>query len=112
MFNWLWKKRPIVNNVTIDIKELKEIRDLMFPDYKLEQLPTGEVFHVDMSVDTNLDSVIYELEDGTNDETTRKTLRSISDTLFKVRKILMVEQVMHPDVKHIVFAQEENSEVQ
>ena len=112
MFDWLWKKRPIVNQVTIGVKELEQIRNLLFPDYKLERLPTGEMFHVDMSVDTNLDAVIYDLEEGTNDETARKTLRAVAEKLFKARAILMVEQEMHPDVQHIVFAQEESNEVQ
>jgi len=110
MFDWLWKKRPVVNQVTIGVKELEQVRNLLFPEYKTEQLPTGELFHVDHSVDTNLEAVIYDLEDGTNDPTARKTLRAIADKLFKARELLYVQQEMKPGIQHIVFAQEISDE--
>ena len=110
MFSWLWKNKVESKQVIIGIRELQLINDILFPEYELEQIPGGEYYHIDRSVDTNLDGVIFDLEDGKNDETSRQTLKHISDKLFKVRELLQVHQEMHPDVKHIVFSQEEKDE--
>ena len=103
MFDWL-KKKP--RHVVISVKELEQVRDVLFPQFKLERLPNGEAFHIDQSVDTNLEAILCDLEEGINNEAVQKSLRSIVKKLFLVRDILGPMQHIHPEVSHIVFAQE------
>ena len=59
-------------------------------------------FHVDKSVDSNIDAALMDLEEGFNDKATQQTLRNIAKRLFELREILEVNVVMHKDAKYLV----------
>lgn len=81
---------------------LEEIKNILFPPLELYTDKENNSFHIDSSVDTNIESVITDLEDGYNDETSRKTLKSISERLNKIRKLLNAEQKINKNAKYIV----------
>ena len=61
MLKWL-KPKPVV----LRSEELQQVTELLFPP--LETVERGEdlVFQVDYSVDSNLQSALYDLEEGRN----------------------------------------------
>jgi len=67
--------------------ELEQIANLLYPEPE-EKIVDGLVIVVDRSVDANLNAALLDLEDGTNDETTRLTIRACVQRLFEVRDIL------------------------
>lgn len=107
MFDWFSRKPKVV---VMGNKELQMVRDILYPQFKLERLPNGEAFHIDQSVDTNLEAILGDLEDGINSDEARKSLRLIVKKLFRIRELLDPQQQIHPDVNHIVFAQEPEDE--
>jgi hypothetical protein len=81
--------------------KLQQIQDLLFPPLE-EQMEGDMSFYVDYSVDSNIESAIYDLEEGHNDETVRKTLKAISNKLFKARKILQAYQEIDKNIGYVV----------
>ncbi len=67
--------------------ELERIADLLYPEPE-EKIKDGLVIVVDRSIDSNLQAALLDLEDGTNDEVTRRTIRACVHKLFEVRDIL------------------------
>lgn len=83
MFNWFKKKKKVELG-----SELERVVQILFPQLSTETLPDGTVFHVDYSVDTNLESVLYELEDGVNTTDIHKVVNNVIKRLIEVRKLL------------------------
>jgi hypothetical protein len=96
MFKFL-KKEPAT---TADLK-LQQIQEILFPPLE-EQMEEGMTFYVDYSADTNLDSALVDLQEGHNDNTAHKTIKSVSDKLFKVRKILQAYQEIDKNIGYVV----------
>jgi hypothetical protein len=95
-------------------EKLDLVRQLLFPDLKLEEEldKNGELikYHIDYSVDSNLDAALLDLMDGSNDAVTHKTINSVIKRLYRVRKILNAEAKIHKDSKYlIVDGGEENN---
>lgn len=67
--------------------ELDRIANLLYPEPE-EKIKDGLVIVVDRSVDANLNAALLDLEDGTNDEATRRTIRACLQRLIEVREIL------------------------
>ena len=67
--------------------ELERIANLLYPEPE-EKIKDDMVILVDRSVDNNLHAALIDLEDGTNDETTRRTIRACVQRLFEIREIL------------------------
>jgi hypothetical protein len=67
--------------------ELERIANLLYPEPE-EKIKDGMVIVVDRSVDANLNAALLDLEDDTNDETTRRTIRACLQRLTEVREIL------------------------
>ena len=67
--------------------ELERIANLLYPEPE-EKIKDGLVIVVDRSVDSNLQAALLDLDDGTNDEVTRRTIRACVQRLFEVRDIL------------------------
>jgi hypothetical protein len=87
-------------------KKLEEIRELLFPDLKLDQEldENGEVikFQVDYGVDSNLDAALIDLQEGYNDGPTQKTISNITKRLYLARKLLNAEAKIHSEAKYLV----------
>ena len=86
--------------------KLEQIKTLLFPPLELnEELSNdGSVmkFHVDYSVDSNLDAALMDLQDGQNDEVTQGTINEVTKRLIQVRKLLEVYAQIDKDAKYII----------
>jgi hypothetical protein len=87
-------------------KKIDEIRNILFPPLQLNQEPDKDgtiiKYHVDFSVDSNLEAAIIDLEEGINDPNVRKTLTSILDNLLKVRRMLDAYASIDKDAQYII----------
>lgn len=101
MFNWFKKK-----DVTPADLKLEQVKNLLFPPLTLETEigKEGEIFkfHVDYSVDSNLDAVLIDLQEGHNDEVAQSTINEAIKTLIKVRILLGAEQEIDKEAKYII----------
>jgi hypothetical protein len=95
-----FKRKPKEQLTTADEK-LEQLRNLLFPEPEIEMEGDME-FYVDSSVDMNLESVIVDLQEGHNDAVCQKTLKNISDRLYKARKILQAYFEADPNIKYVV----------
>lgn len=69
-------------------ERLRQVIGILFPPLETEDLPDGSRVQIDYSVDSNLDAVLLDLEDGHNDESARSTLRDCIKRVARVRDIL------------------------
>lgn len=87
-------------------QRLEEIKNILFPALELKQEidKDGSVikYHVDYSIDTNLDAVLIDLEEGHNDQAVHKTLSNMIKRLIKVRKILDTYPELNEEAKYII----------
>ena len=101
-FPWIIRKKP----KTPAEEKLDLVKNLLFPELELQEEmdKDGTIykFHVDRSVDSNIDAALMDLEEGFNDKATQQTLRNIAKRLFELREILEVNVVMHKDAKYLV----------
>jgi len=88
MFNLkTFKKQP----KTTAEEQLEQIKNILFPPFKLESKQTKDEevkFLIDYSADSNLQSAVYDLEEGHCDAVVQGTINKVIDRLVDVRKIL------------------------
>ena len=89
MFN-MFKKREITDS---DHK-LKQITDLLFPQFDIRISSAGDKYIVDSSADSNMDAAIADLQEGILDNTCISTLEACAQRLSQVREILNPAQIM------------------
>ena len=110
-FPWIIRKKP----KTSAEKKLKEIRELLFPELKLEQEldEKGELikYHIDYGVDSNLDAALIDLQEGYNDGPTQKTISNITKRLYKARKLLGAEAKISKEAKYLVVDDGANDDI-
>ena len=95
---WTVEKKPH----SPEEEKLFQIKSIMFPPLAKEKDLNGDMIYIDSTIDMNLHSVITDLEDGYNDETTRDTLRDILKRVEQVRRVLKVLSEFDPDAKYII----------
>ena len=83
-------------------EKLEKIADLLFPKLKLHIDEKGNKYHIDYSADSNLDAALSDLEDGHNDEASRKTIRNVSNRLYEIRLFLEAFRSMDSNAKYII----------
>lgn len=107
---WTVKKKI---NTPADQK-LEIISNLLFPPLKLDQRldsdGTPMKFHIDYSVDSNLDAVLMDLQEGNNDEVAHKTINTCIKKLNQVRRILEAYAELDKDAKYIIVDDSEVDE--
>lgn len=87
--------------VTSSDQKIEQLIELLFPPLKLEE--EGDIkFHVDYGVDTNLDAVLIDLEEGHNDKVAWNTIKDVTDRLIKARKLLEAYAEIHDEAKYII----------
>ena len=101
-----FKKKPKEPLTTAEEK-LEQLKILLFPEPQIEMEGDME-FYVDSSVDMNIESVIVDLQEGHNDVTCQKTLKNISDRLYKARKILQAYFEVDENISYVVVDDGEN----
>ena len=111
MFQWLTVKKKEQTPAEIQLEKIKE---LLFPKLELHQQldETGTLikFHVDHSVDTNLDAALVDLQDGNNDLTTQQTIGEVVKKLIEVRRYLEAYASFDPEAKYIIVDNPKNNQ--
>ena len=101
-FPWTIKKK--IN--TPAEKKIEEIIKILFPpldiDEKIEQDGSSIKFHIDYSVDSNLDAALMDLQDGNNDEIVHNTITKVIKRLNKVRRLLEANAKLDSEAKYII----------
>lgn len=97
MFAW-FKKKP----KTLEGRELEHIAQILFPPLEKRTDKDGNVYQIDKSVDTNLESILYELQDGNNDRLSHESLNKVIGRLIEVRKILDVYPELDKKTKYVI----------
>jgi hypothetical protein len=99
MFGWkLVKDRP---NTPAEIK-LEQIVGILFPPLVTQTNENGDKYQVDYSADSNLEAALIDLEDGSNDRVTQKTILTVANNLFEVRKMLEAYAEIDPEAKFFI----------
>ena len=93
-------------------KKLEELAKLLFPPLVLQQelAKDGSTmkFHIDYSVDTNLDAVLMDLQEGHNDPVSQKTINGVIERLQKARRMLDAFAEIDKDAKYIIVQDSPN----
>lgn len=101
-FPWKVEKKPL----TSADEKLEEIKNLLFPQLELhEEMGSDGIaikYHVDYSVDSNIDAALIDLLDGNNDTIVQSTLSKAVTRLNKARKILEAYASLDKDAKYII----------
>ena len=101
-FPWTIKKKI---NTPAELK-LEQIKELLFPQLELNEEISNDgsviKFHIDYSVDSNLEAALMDLQDGQNDEATQKTINDVIKRLIKVRKMLEAYAKFNAEAKYII----------
>jgi hypothetical protein len=99
-------------------ERLEEIKTILFPPLILEEKmdKDGSVtkYHIDYSVDSNLDAALMDLQDGHNDPAAHKTINSVINRLMKARRLLEAYAQFDKDAKYILVEdmEDRNEEIQ
>jgi hypothetical protein len=97
-------------------QKLEQIKALLFPPLELkEQMSeTGSKikYHIDYSVDSNLDAVLMDLEEGHNDPVARKTISKVVDRLNQARRLLEAYAELDKEAKYIIVDDGEDKDVE
>jgi DNA-binding transcriptional regulator GbsR (MarR family) len=111
MFPW----KIVRKTYTPADKKLEEIKNILFPPLETRIEPSENStlkYHVDYSVDSNLDAALMDLKDGNNDEIAQKTIDNAITKLHKVRRLLEAYAQLDKDAKYIIVEDDkENREI-
>ena len=109
---WKVERKPL----TTAEEKLEEIKQLLFPPLELQEevSPDGDVvkFHIDYSVDSNIDAALMDLQDGNNDAVVHSTLNKAVARLNRVRKLLEAYAVLDKDAKYIIVDDGKDAEIE
>ena len=107
MINWFKNKKVDIQTHTEPRtylqKKLNTISDSLFPKYETKRDSSGVKYHVDSSVDMNLEAVISDIEDGYVDKNTIQTLKAIAQKINEVRAVLDIMHELDPEVHHFFY---------
>jgi hypothetical protein len=100
----IFKRHEVADS---DVK-LKQIIDLLFPQFETKVTDEGLKYAIDSSIDTNIDAVVTDLQDGYLDNTCINTLEACLQRIQKVREILNPRQIMNPDIEKYILSVDKN----
>lgn len=109
-FPWRVERKP---ETSAEIK-LEQVKKALFPPLivREEMTADGQVmrYHVDYSVDSNLDAALMDLQEGNNDSLTQDTINKVVARLNEVRRLLEAYAQLDKDAKYIIVENlEDNS---
>lgn len=109
---WKVERKPL----TTAEQKLEEIKEILFPPLELheEVTPEGDMikYHVDYSVDSNVDAALMDLYSGENDSVVQATLNKAVARLHRVRKLLEAYAVLDKDAKYIIVDDGKDAEIE
>lgn len=111
-FPWKVEKKPL----TSAEEKLEEIKSILFPPLELHEELTkdGEIikYHIDYSVDSNIDAALIDLYDGNNDTVVQATLNKAVTRLNKVRKMLEAYAIFDKEAKYIIVDDGKDADIE
>lgn len=97
-------------------QKLEQIKNLLYPQLVTEEeLGNDGVifkFHIDHSVDSNLDAALIDLQEGHNDEIVQGTINEVVKKLIEVRRLLEAYAKMDPEAKYIIVENPKNDSIE
>lgn len=93
-------------------EKLEQVINILFPPLDLHTDKNGDKFHIDYSVDTNLEAALMDLEDGHNDAASQKTIRNVTDRILKVRRLLEAYREIDDEAKYFIADDLEDNDVE
>jgi hypothetical protein len=100
----LWKVQKKIE--TPADQKIEQIKQLLFPPLELQEQTDKDgsriKFHIDYSVDSNLDAVLMDLEEGHNDPVARKSISKVIARLNEARRLLEAYAELDKDAKYII----------
>lgn len=96
MLKWL-RPKPVI----LRPEDMQQVVDILFPPLETREGKDG-VYQIDYSIDSNLQSALVDLQDGTNDKIVQDTIAKAIDALIKVRNILEVYPEIDERAKYII----------
>lgn len=109
---WKVERKPL----TSAEEKLEEIKQLLFPPLELQEevSPDGDIikFHIDYSVDSNIDAALMDLQEGHNDPVVHSTLNKAVTRLNKVRKLLEAYAILDKDAKYIIVDDGKDADIE
>jgi hypothetical protein len=86
--------------------KIEIIKNILFPPLELRQETASDGttirYHVDHSMDTNLDAALMDLQEGNNDAATQRTINNMVKRLNNLRTMLEAYAVFDDDAKYII----------
>jgi hypothetical protein len=104
----IFKMKP---KTTAEVK-LEQISKIMFPPLELHIDKDGNKYHIDHSLDTNLEAALMDLEEGHNDAASQKTIRSVTEQIIRIRKLLEAYQLIDDEAKYFIAEDPETRDVE
>ena len=99
-----WKIKKKIN--TPAEEKLEQLKLLLFPYRRLEDDfcsdGTSLKYHIDFSVDSNLDAVLVDLQEGHNDQVVHNTVNSVVKKLIEARRLLEAFAEIDHSAKYII----------
>lgn len=100
---WSIKKKDI----SPSDDRLDQIKAILFPPMKLDKRVDTDSgreikFNIDFSVDSNVDAVLLDLEEGYYGDSTKRTLTDVVNRLIKVRRILDAYSELDSEAEYLV----------
>jgi len=108
---WKIKKTPAERKSEAEVK-LAQLEQILFPPFTTESMPDGTIFHMDYSADSNLSAALIDLQDGTNDRVTQKTIAKVLKNLEDARKVLEAYPFMDKRAKYVIVDTEKDDEAE
>lgn len=97
-------------------QKIEQIIKLLFPPLELKEQMANDgskiKYHIDYSVDSNLDAVLMDLEEGHNDPVARKTISKVIERLNEARRLLEAYAQIDTDAKYIIVDDGEDVDVE
>lgn len=99
MFKWFCRKQI---KKEPENKDIEKIINILFPALEMSKDSEGNQFQIDRSVDSNLDSVLRDLQEDINDAHVHNTLQNAINRLLEVRRLMGRYPEIHSDSKYII----------
>ena len=99
--SWWFAKKP--EPEPKEDERIAMVRSLLFPPLVTET-HDEQTYHVDRSIDANLNAALVDLEEGYVDDITEESIRNALRVLEKVRRILVTVEEVPAEATYLVVA--------
>ncbi len=106
VMKWLNIPEPVK---PISDENIEKAAGLLFPPLEDFESPTGEAFVVDRSIDTNLEAILQDIQDGQIDEVTVENLKACIATVITVRELFDIAESIK-DQSHYLLVDKPRTE--